>query len=344
MPPHLVLGAYATAPADDDGGAFAAALLSLAPSVGLEVPVHGGGLLSAKGGGGGAEGEARLLAALAAAPGGGARRHVVTLVPGTMAQLSANPRFGLASDDAAGRAAAVDFARLACAAVARICAAAGGRGAVAAVELQSAPTATASAAAASGASSSGAALQQSLAELRAWDWHGAELVVEHCDERAGVAPVKGFLPLAAEIAAVLGAQADVAAAATSAAPARLGVSINWARSVIETRDAARALEHIEAARGAGILRGLILSGCGVDAEGAETKYGAWLDAHMPLDEVASGSVLTRAAAAAAVSAAARGGGLLFAGAKITLQPAAAASDARVAANAAFLKIVEAQLA
>ena len=345
MPPALVLGAYATAPAEDDGGAFAATLLRRGGAgCGLELPVHGSGLLSNRGAGAGAEGERLLLEALAAAAAPG-RRHVVTLVPGTMAQLAANARFGLASDDEAGRAAALAFARLACAAVARVCAATGGRGSVAAVEVPSAPTATAAAAAAAGAASSSAALQRSLAEMRSWDWSGAEIVVEHCDERGGLAPVKGFLPFADELAAVAGAMRE---GGSDEGAARVGISINWARSVLETRDAARALEHIAAAGEARVLRGLVLSGCGVDAEGAGTSYGAWLDAHMPLDEIAAGSALTRAAAAAsarlAVGAAREGGGLLFAGVKITLQPAAAAADARADANAAMLELLRADLA
>lgn len=351
-PPALVLGAYATAPGDDDGGAFAARLLQRGGErCGLELPVLAGGLLSARGGGGGAEGEARLLAALtaaAAAPAGaddaGAddappprRRHVVTLVPGTMQQLARDARFGLASDDEGGRAAAVGFARLARDAVARVCAAAGGRGAVAAVELHSAPA---------GAGASAAALRASLRELRAMDWCGAELVVEHCDARDGVAPVKGFLPLFYELDAIAGALRDDAERDDAgAAPARapLGVCINWARSVLETRDPARAEEHVAAAAAAGLLRGLVVSGCGTD-----DKYGSWLDAHMPMDELAPGSVLKRGALercarAAAQAAAAAGRPLLFSGVKITLQPGEAPAEVRADANVAMLDVLRGAL-
>ena len=46
----LVLGAYATAPPDDDGGAFAALLLARGGAgCGLELPVHAAGLLRAMG-------------------------------------------------------------------------------------------------------------------------------------------------------------------------------------------------------------------------------------------------------------------------------------------------------
>src|SRR5687767_911725 len=45
---------------------------------------------------------------------------VVTLIPGTMGTLQQNPKFGLASTDAGGRKAAIDFARQAREAVNRL--------------------------------------------------------------------------------------------------------------------------------------------------------------------------------------------------------------------------------
>jgi hypothetical protein len=87
--------------------------------------------------------------------------------------------------------------------------------AVVAVELHSAPTRGPA-----GVSSSVASFRVSLGELSGWDWHGAALVVEHCDAwNADHAPAKGFLSLQDELAAIEGMP--------------VGISINWARSVRE---------------------------------------------------------------------------------------------------------------
>lgn len=319
---HLIIGGYATAPpaaTPDALTKYLADLLSVpAPGgVGLELPVTSAGLLA-----GSVDEEAGVIAALRRFPG---RWHVLTLVPGTMARLGVSPSFGLASDDAVGRAAAVEFARLACAAVARVVAAGG---IVVAVEVQSAPRA------APGVASSAASLQASLVELAAMDWHGAEVVVEHCDDARGPAPVKGFLPLADELAAVAGALA-----APRATP--VGVSVNWARSVLEAHDAGRPLAHIAAAGRA--LRGLVFSGC----TGATTAYGPpWQDAHCPWSAHEATSELSAPRLVAAVAAAAAAGApLLFAGVKIALQPPAAFdAAARVAVNAAMLAEVASALA
>src|SRR5438034_923832 len=71
------------------------------------------------------------------------------------------------------------------------------------------------------------AFRRSLDELRAWDWRGAALSVEHCDAFVpGQAPAKGFLALGAEI--------DAIRASHGATP--VGVAVNWGRSAIEARD------------------------------------------------------------------------------------------------------------
>ncbi|MDQ0823383.1 hypothetical protein QFZ79_001126 [Arthrobacter sp. V4I6] len=92
-------------------------------------------------------------------------------------------------------------------------------------------------------------------------------MLEHCDA-AGSShpPVKGFLSLEAEIDAVLGAGAGT------------GITVNWARSVIEQRDVAAPLRHVKLALEAGVLAGAVLSGCAPVA----TEFGAaWDDVHLP---------------------------------------------------------------
>ena len=249
-------------------------------------------------------------------------------MPATMAAIGRQPTFGLASVDPAGRLAAVELARVALAAVARLNKAAG-RAAVAAVEIQSGPTTT-------GAASSVGAFVESLAALAAWDWHGAVLVVEHCDAvlpGAAHAPAKGFLRFEDEVAAVQ--QANAAAGREV-----FGLAINWARSVLESRDVATPVAQCAAA--GPLLRGLVFSGC--SGAPPEPGYGGpWADAHLPHDAAAAGSLLTRGAVADTLAAAKAGGARLkFLGAKITLAPAEKGVEARVAVNEELLGIITAE--
>ena len=58
--------------------------------------------------------------------------------------------------------------------------------------------------------------------------------------------------------------------------------MNWGRSVIEGHDPHTAAVHIETARRAGVLSGVMFSGCSPQ----ETKFGyAWIDAHLPPQEI-----------------------------------------------------------
>lgn len=279
----------------------------------------------------------------------GVRCIVLTLVPATMGAISRSPHFGLASAFPAGREAALELARAGLAAVARLNAAAG-RPIVAAVEVHSGPTRPAGA-------SNAAALQESLFELAGWDWQGAAIVVEHCDAVArGEAPVfppqKGFLTLEEELSALRGARAQLAAAprvvgAAGAAP--LSLCVNWARSVLETRDPRTGAAHVAAAREAGLLGGLIFSGC--SGEPVEAYGGAWTDSHWPMPEDAPGSLLTEGAVVDALRAAgfpAGGGGALgwggvgfFTGAKVSLRGGERTAEARAGACARVLRAVEA---
>jgi hypothetical protein len=245
---------------------------------------------------------------------------VVTLIPGTMGTLQQNPKFGLASTDAAGRKAAVDFARSAREAVSRLNAATG-RNAVIAVEVQSAPSLGKP-----GAASSVDAFAESLAEVAGWDWQGARIVIEHCDALKPSHPAaKGFLPLADELKAI--------AKANKSAKQQIGVAINWGRSVLENRRAETGAEHIAEARKAGALSGIMFSGAG----GAATPYGAWEDSHMPhapapgLKHAAEGSLMTEEEIRRSLTAA--GQGLDFVGAKIGVRPA----DAPVATRLGLIQ-------
>ena len=120
-----IVGAYATSPAsaawkEAEETAYYDGLKAMAGVRGLEVPFTG--TLHP-------HDEAWLLKALKKD-----WDFVVTCIPGTMQTLVKDKTFGLASDDAAGRKAAIDFARKAKDAVARINAAVG-RNAVIAVEV-----------------------------------------------------------------------------------------------------------------------------------------------------------------------------------------------------------------
>jgi hypothetical protein len=240
---------------------------------------------------------------------------VFTDIPWTVQRGGADPAFGLASSDAAGRAAARETAGRMRDGIRRLHDRLGRR-AVRAVELHSAPRAT---------HGDAASLAASLAEVAAWDWDGAHLVIEHCDAWSPEHPVeKGYLPLDDEIAAIRDAGVDV------------GVAINWGRSAIETRDADAVAGQIARAAESGLLRGLMLSGAS-DADGE--VGGAWVDAHHPFrrspehphgDPV---SLLTEERATAAAHAA---GCLEWAGVKVAWpsgRPGSPAERARMVADA-----------
>lgn len=189
--------------------------------------------------------------------------YILTPLPYVMQSLEKQPLFGLASPDAAGRAAALQLVEELRQRIRRLedhC----GRPAVRAVELHSAPTGHADA----------TFLRQSLEEISAKDWGAVELWVEHCDAfLPGQNPAKGFLDIAAEIAIT----EDLG----------LGMSINWGRSVLETRRVEGAQEHLRAAEKAGVLRGFFLSSVAVQ----DPLYGAWLDNHAPMQDVGEGAWL-----------------------------------------------------
>jgi len=278
--------------------------LAALPAIGaLEVPLHATGEIHAR--------DSAWQLERLQSPASGRRWDVVlTLIPATLQSLQKEPRFGLASLDAAGRRAAVALAEQARQAVARINARAGRR-AVRWVELHSAPRRGVA-----GVDSSASALADSLRELLAWDWHGARLAIEHCDRHVpGQRPEKGFLALEEELDAIV--QTDGAG--------RLGVVINWGRSAIEGRDARAPLAHIRAAKSAGLLAGLTFSG----ATPRDPHYGEWLDQHAPFAQHCPNSLLTAEGAAECLKAAGAAE-LDFIGVKIQPLPPALTVARRIA--------------
>ena len=293
----LILGAYPIEP-DDPGQSRRLFELLGASGLygGLELPYH------STGGVGWPEGAPRDW------------RAVITAIPGTMNRMGADPVFGLASEDAEGRARAIDFA----AGIRDYVAAVAAAGPLqVAVELHSAPR----------AGGCLDALAESLTLLAAWDWSGAKLVIEHCDApRPSWTPEKGFLELDDEIA--------VLAAVAAVAGTRLGITINWARSAIEGRSPDTAVRHIESARKAGVLSGVMFSGCSPVA----TDFGyPWIDAHLPAREVEgapNSSLLTADRIRESVVAA---GPVDYLGLKIGLRPASLGVEAQVARLATMAK-------
>lgn len=212
---------------------------------------------------------------------------IITLIPGTVSRLKTDAQFGLASTSERARASAMRFCAESWRAVHRANAALGRR-AVKAIQIHSAPSVLQPVSAANEA-----ALVQSLSELASWDWQGARLVLEHCDAHTGQFPtVKGFLPQDVEINAVHKTNQECGTG--------IGVSVNWARSTIEGRSSSTVSTHVERAQEAGLLAGVVFSGCSPE----ETMYGPpWADAHLPPAHVetssetfikaARGSILTQ---------------------------------------------------
>lgn len=187
---------------------------------------------------------------------------LITTIPFVMGQLGKNSQYGIASTHEDGRKLAVGHLREVLAAVNEFHEKAG-RKVVSLVEIHSAPRQI-------GTSSQ---LTKSLEEITSWNWQDVALAIEHCDAFISEqTPEKGFLSLHDEIKAIQNSGCDV------------GIFINWGRSAIEFRDAGRVLEHIEGARAANLLRGMIFSG----ASSFEGNFGyPWIDAHLPFKKSAS---------------------------------------------------------
>lgn len=187
---------------------------------------------------------------------------VLTAIPGTMKRLSQASTFGLASRDGEGRRAGLQFVSGLRDYASRL---AGEGRSVEAIELHSAPPLY----------SSARLFEESLKEILDWEWGSTRVLVEHCDApRVGSKPEKGFLTFDEEV--------NVVASLHSQGRGQVGIVVNWARSVIESGDTGTAVEHLSQAREAGVLAGVMFSGCSPEA----TEFGyPWIDAHLAAVEV-----------------------------------------------------------
>ena len=188
---------------------------------------------------------------------------VITLtdISATWKATAANPKFGLASPDADGRAAAIALLTETAATIRAINDRAG-RKMVAGLEIHSAP----------GFDNrvlmpEVGPFERSLGEAAKISWDGCSVLVEHCDAFVeGQKPAKGFLKLDEEIRALSGI-----------AGSPIGLSLNWGRSMIELRDPDRVLDHASAAARSGLLRAYTFSG----TADANNVFGdAFLDSHL----------------------------------------------------------------
>ena len=244
--------------------------------------------------------------------------YVFTCIPGIMSALAQNPQFGIASCHESGRALAIDFLKQACDAIGQLNQHLG-RQAVKAIQIQSAPSQ-------GRANSSVDALMLSLATLKSWNWHGATLMLEHCDcYIEGQSGSKGFLSLSQEIEAIKTVNRQHAVNP-------IAMTINWGRSVLEMRHAEGAIAHIQQAKQAGLLKGLMFSGI----SGEITEYGAWQDTHMPPAPIgelsgAPGSLMTQAQIQACLTAA-DVQSLDYVGIKLGIRPFDASIATRIAYN------------
>jgi len=190
-------------------------------------------------------------------------QFIFTSIPGVMGQLARNPHFGIASTNEAGRQAALAFYQQAQQAIFKLNNHLK-KEAVSFLKIHTAPKIT------ENTESSIQALQRSLETMQSWNWYGAKLVIEHCDAYIlGQEAEKGFMLLEDEITAVK--------LVNSKLNSDVGISINWGRSAIETRDTNGPLQHIKQAYLNGLLKGIIFSGTS-DIDG---PYGQWKDTHMP---------------------------------------------------------------
>jgi len=250
---------------------------------------------------------------------------VFTCIPGVMGAIGKNPNFGIASDDEAGRQDSLAFMQKARDAIAKLNAHAG-KEVVRAIQIHTSPNKA-------NAGSSKESLTKSLIEMLSWDWQGAKLVIEHCDAYVeGQDPSKGFLKIEDEIDACLKAKIETGKS--------VGITINWGRSAIEARSASGVIKHIQAAKAAGLLSGLMFSG----ASGNESDYGVWRDSHMPPQALSAkgagepASLLTADIMKECIEIA-EPDSLLYLGAKLGIRPRTAPLEDRIAYNREVFSII-----
>ncbi|MEV4668495.1 DUF4862 family protein [Microbacterium sp. LWO12-1.2] len=288
----VVVGAYASLTAvdgPDTAAAFVRAVLAMDGVDGLEIPL---GLAS----------DASWFQWAAEG-----RGHVVTAVPVLAVRTRAQPGFGLASMDRGGRRDAVEMVSQLRDAIARW------RGEGRDITTLALSSGT------PGGDDADARLGESLREIRSWEWNGVRIAVEHCDAHTGAGrPDKGYTRLEDELAAI--SRSD------GVGDAPCGITVNWGRSAIESRDPSGAAAHVDMAGDR--LIGYMLSGVASEAG----PYGpAWTDAHTPVVDAADPavSILTRDRAAQAVTPAVLRAA--YRGVKTSWRPAGDDISTRVAA-------------
>ncbi len=191
--------------------------------------------------------------------------NVLTCVPGTMKSLQTDSNFGLASKSEESRKKAIELYKRALLSVRKLNEHLG-KNAVLAVHITSSPSN-----ARNNIVGCAEKFLDSLLEISSWDWCGARIVIEHCDAYSeGFKPQKGFLDLDDEI--------DSVSRANEKTNTNVGITINWARSVIEKRNVLGAVEHISEVARSGMLSGIMFSGV---TDRKDNKYGQWEDTHMP---------------------------------------------------------------
>jgi hypothetical protein len=188
--------------------------------------------------------------------------NVLTCIPGTMENLSINPKYGIASDDDFFRMEAVSMYQRANQTVQEINGFFGKKSFIA-VQIVSAPSFPIK-----GVKSSKYSLLKSMKEILSWDWQGAKIVIEHQDSSLTSQTFeKGFLNLEDEVEVLL----------KLASHHNTGITINWGRSAIEGRSIQKPIDHINFALENELLSGLIFSG----ASNSDKLYGDWKDNHIP---------------------------------------------------------------
>ena len=108
-------------------------------------------------------------------------------------------------------------------------------------------------------------------------------------------------------------------------PTPIGCLVNWGRSAIEGRNPLTVLQHVRLANEAGVLRGMMFSGC---SDHGDSRGGAWADVHIPPASLlpdAKHSLLDGAAIANTLAEAGDPGGLIVMGMKVSAPPAASHS-------------------
>lgn len=195
---------------------------------------------------------------------------IITALPSFMKAAKTNPLLGLASNDEAGRTAAMkqmEKLKSYTASLNKVF----GRKIVKAIHFHSLPRNDKNT-----MRGSEAALKKSLKEMKMLDFDEAQLNLEHCDAYIpSQLADKGFLLLEEEINAL----GEIG---------KYGLVLNWARSAIEGRSVQMPLKHIQEAQKAHLLQGFFFSGC---TDKANSVYGVWKDTHMPPQNSINGKYL-----------------------------------------------------